>query len=511
VARQVRGIAARVSIPPSTIAVLLPAALISVAVGFVLSVYSDRHWWEIALPAGVLGIAAVTTIVVSHVRAHDALSPLGLTAIFYLASFASGGVYFWIVRNPDLTGIAPVYDQSDVATALVLATVAYAAIVLGYIANPLRAVTRRLPAPPRFERANQRIGILAILFTIGWAARVEQLATGTYFHVATPASSTATGASWFVMAASQLPTLAVAFVGAQAFLARRFGNRTVGTELLFYALLVVEIAWYVPAGSRGAVLTLLLMTAVVRYYGLGKRPTLAGALATVAIALFVVFPLEVSYRSSEGGYQRAPAAHLSASVGALLQQSPAEAWDNGFNATFSRLSSVTSVAGILHSGRDVLDRGGDTLLWAAETVVPRALDPHKADPGVFGNEFGRAYGFLVPDNRQTSIAITQFGELYLGFGLAGMVLGMWVVGAVYRLVADYFGRRRSDPVALAVFSVAAWSIINLQESIIAVGLFGLIKLMVFLLLVLVAASRIQRAWRRSASTPAPLQRTGTAR
>jgi hypothetical protein len=487
------GRAPRIPVARSTALVLGPTAVLSAAAAVLASRYSDQPWWPIALPAAALGVVAVATIVVSHVRERDALSPLGLTAVFYLLSFAGGGVYFWAVHNPELTGIAPVYDQSDVRRAVILALVAFGGIVVGYVLNPLRATLRLLPSPPRFDSTSQRTGILVVLLVLGWAARLDQLGTGRYFHVAGPTSTTTTGASWFVTAASQLPTLAAAFVGAQAFLTRGRGARDVRAELLFYALLGAEIAWYLPTGSRGAVLGLLVMVAVVRYYGLGRRPSLLGILALAAIALFVVFPLELSYRNSQGGYQRAPGTSLKNSVGDLLRQSPAEAWDTGYNSTFSRLSSITSVAAIVHSGTSVLEHhSGETLLWVPETVIPRAVDPGKFDPGLFGNQFGREYGFLPPDNSQTSIAITQFGEFYVPFGVIGMVVGMVAIGGIYRLMADYFHGRRSDPVALAVFSVVAWDLINLQESIVAVGVFGLLKLMVFLLLVLALATRLQR-------------------
>lgn len=468
------------------------ALALSVLAGAAAGRYGAERWWAIALPAAILVGAAVATIVAGDRRARDALSPLGLTAVFYVASFAAGGIYFWVERDPAVTGIAPVFGQDDVGRALALALASFGALVLGYVAAPLRPLLRVLPAPPRFESTSQRIAILAVLLAFGWLARLEQVASGTYFHVAASVSVT-TGASWFVSAASQLPTLAAAFVGAQAFLARRRGSRDARAELLFYVLLAIEVAWYLPAGSRGALLTLLLMVVIVRYYGLGRRPTWTGMLAAVAIACFVVFPLEVNYRNAEGGYQHGAATHLRTSVGELVTQGPAQAWQNGFTATFTRLSSITSVAAILDAGRDrIAQPPGQTLLWAGESVVPRALAPGKFDPGLFGNDFGRAYGLLGASDRKTSIAITQFGELYLDFGLVGVVVGMCIVGGFYRLLADYFAGRRSEPLALAVYAVAAWDVINLQESIVAVGLFGLIKLMLFLLLVLAAAGGLQR-------------------
>jgi hypothetical protein len=468
------------------------AGAVSAGLGVLLAGIGGARWWPIALGAGAITVAGVATIVLSHVRRRDAFSPLGLTAIFYVASFAGGGIYFWIVRNPDTTQIPPVYDQRDIVIALVLAAVSFAMLACGYLINPLGGLLRLVPAPPRVEDGRQRIRILVILLAVGWLARLEQLATGAYFHVS-ESGAARTGSSWFIYAASQLPLLATAFVGAQAFLARRRGVRDVRGELLFYALLATEIGWYAPSGSRGALLTLLLMVAVVRYYGLGRRPSWIGVVAAAAIAVFVVFPLELQYRNTQGGYQYAPGANLAQSGQALLHQNGAQTFNSGFRATVTRFSSITSVAAIQHSGTHVLDRKpGETLVWSAQTLLPRALDEDKPDPGVFGNEFGRAYGILVPSNDKTSIAVTQFGEMQLSFGLTGIVVGMLLVGAIYRLIGDYFGGRTSDPVALAVYAVSAWNVINLQEAILAVGLFGLIKLMVFLLLALAVANRVQQ-------------------
>jgi hypothetical protein len=56
-----------------------------------MSRYSDQPWWGISLTATTLGVGAIATIVVNHVRGRDAFCRLGLTALFYLTSFAGGG------------------------------------------------------------------------------------------------------------------------------------------------------------------------------------------------------------------------------------------------------------------------------------------------------------------------------------------------------------------------------------------------------------------------------------
>jgi hypothetical protein len=257
--------------------------------------------------------------------------------------------------------------------------------------------------------------------------------------------------------------------------------------------MALEFAFYLPSGSRGSIIGLALMIVVVRYYGLGRRPSWIALAITAALTMLVVFPLELTYRNTTGGYQSNPQAALKSASTGLFSQRPSDAWRTGFDATFSRFSDVTAVAALLHTGPGAIDiKPGETLLWSAETFVPRAFYPAKADPGRFGNEFGRAYGLVANNDRRTSIAFPEYAEFYLNFGVLGMVLGMAVIGAFLRLVGDYFIGRKDDPAALAVYATAAWELVNGQESIVAVGLFGVVKLMLVLGLLLALVNKIQQ-------------------
>src|SRR5262249_43558017 len=78
--------------------------------------------------------------------------------------------------------------------------------------------------------------------------------------------------------------------------------------------------------------------------------------------------------------------------------------------------------------------------------------------------------------------------------LFGLFIGMTLVGALYRLIGDYFAARQSDAAILAVYAVAAWPLVNGQETIVALGLFGVFKAMLFFALVIMLTTAIQRRW-----------------
>jgi len=81
---------------------------------------------------------------------------------------------------------------------------------------------------------------------------------------------------------------------------------------------------------------------------------------------------------------------------------------------------------------------GQTYKFFAASVVPRFLWPDKpvAD---YGNEFGHRYGLLYPGNDTTSINLPWVTEFYANFGVAGVALGMTLVGAGFRLLTQKLG------------------------------------------------------------------------
>src|SRR5205823_5446124 len=126
----------------------------------------------------------------------------------------------------------------------------------------------------------------------------------------------------------------------------------------------------------------------------------------------------------------------------------------------ARLADVTSLAHVLsRRTTETPTKPGETYRWALEVFVPRALFPEKPNPGTFGNQFGRAYGFIQPVDFQTSVAVTQVGEAYINGGWLVLLIVMPIVGSIYRLLNDYLAVRCEDPIALAVYATSAVSIV----------------------------------------------------
>jgi hypothetical protein len=467
---------------PSQILWLAVSVMTAVALGIALVTVTPAAWFG-TVALGVVCITALLAAIVAATRlSGDAFSLLNVTAVFYLVTFGVGGLYY-AFAEPRIR--ASFFDRSNVDEAILIGLTSWGLLAAGYVVNPLHNTQRLIPVL-RPLTTTSPIPVAAILLAFGWLARLETIEAGRYFHVPASGEIVSTGSSWMISAAATLPTLATAFVGARSYLdcpSRRI-------RITYYLLLVVEILWAIPTGSRANVLTLFVMVAVIRYYGRSRRFPVAQVLGTALAGVFIVLPFGAEYRGDNRHFQSHPRESLEAAAATLTSRSPSAIVDAGLESTVSRFSGVASVAAIVGESRRLDSHApGETYLWIAEAAVPRAVHPEKADPGLFGNEFGRAYGILAPSDRITGITVTQPGELYLNFGLLGILLGMPLIGAVYRTV-DVLFRQRSHPAVLAVFAIVVWNFLNGSESILAVGVVGVLKLAAFCALALFGASRV---------------------
>jgi hypothetical protein len=439
---------------------------------------------------GVLFAGAVALLLASLVTTHllaqratgDVLAPISLAALFYGVAFGAGGVFMWLVHE-DGSGLVP--GRSDIVVALLLVTVAWICFALGYAADLFRWV-RAIVRPPRDLAGGVRPAAVVVPFlAAGWGARLMNLAADRYFHISDGAS-TRTGASWFVDASAGLPLLAVAFLAAHAFRPAAPKRVRFWTALL----VVAELAWSIPTGSRGRIVDLLIVIVIVRYYAAGRLPSTRMLAGAAALVVFVVFPFGAAYRSLD--YRTSITQALFGAASETRAGGVDGTIDSGLVAV-GRFSDLSAVARVVHQGRDELPLApGESLVWAAQGAVPRAIYPDKPEPSRFANEFGRAYGFIAPADFQTAIAVTQPGEMYLNGGWLALVLGMALLGAAYRLVAEYLSARRTDPGVLAVYATAASGLVLGMETIVALGFVGVVKTAILFALAIAVAGRIAR-------------------
>ncbi len=86
--------------------------------------------------------------------------------------------------------------------------------------------------------------------------------------------------------------------------------------------------------------------------------------------------------------------------------------------------------------------------------------------------------------------------MYLNYRVPGIIIGLFVLGGMYRIISAVLAGRAKEPLVLALYASVAWTLINAQEAIVAGGVLGTIKEIGVLGVALAGAARLQALWSR---------------
>ena len=89
---------------------------------------------------------------------------------------------------------------------------------------------------------------------------------------------------------------------------------------------------------------------------------------------------------------------------------------------------------------------GETLTPLLFKFIPRIVFKEKP---VDTTDLGQRYGFVPFANRVNAFKVHQLGELYANFGTLGTLIGMFVLGTLYRVLYHLFHRRGASVVTMA--------------------------------------------------------------
>jgi len=418
-----------------------------------------------ALPIGLFGFGIMALVARRHARStSDALNPFTLITAYSALAYPIGGVVFSVLATQG--GKLERLTLHSLLLGQLLGLLGWSAFSIGYL-------QRRMIIPP-FLRVWPVAGgpskaRLAIVYMIGTLARLLVVAQGRYFHIASSAGDLqATKSSFLVTTVAGLPALVVIL----ALVKRRPDRR--------YPILVIgvlfELVYRIPTGARADLLAFVGSLLAVRYYRAGRLPWLVIAPALV-VTVFVVFPLVLAFRGNDASYSKQLGGSSQRAVAETFAGGTTGLLSNGSLAFLTRFSDVTSGAAVLQAdSRQVVgfpDHYPETALLTV--LIPRSVRPNKADPGTYGNAFGRTFGFTYQLDLITSINVPHATEFYLGYGWLGVVLFMPLVGMGYRWINDSLPRNRTASCALYCLLVLV--IPQTTENIVALGFFSLLKIL----------------------------------
>jgi hypothetical protein len=389
-----------------------------------------------------------------------------LISLDLFIGFGIGGVYFCVTPATDArleaSGVA-------IAGATLLGLVAAATMMLGYNAIDWERsrpnLGRGLAAV--MEDAN-RLVVVVLAETVGWLGRAGTVANGQYFHVTEEVNA---GPLTVILAAlSGLPSIALFIVVARRWL----GGRALGSAWL---LLLVEVVWWLPSGTRAPVVSLALGLVVLRLRCGYRIPKVAVALASI-LAIVVLFPAMAAYRGDDATYARDMKTAAAVALDQTLAgQSVGTVFQTGLSVTLTRFSDVLSAAIVLDQNRDQMKVGSSLATYVLTSPVPRMLVPDKPNPGTFGNEFGRAYGMIAQNDLVTSIAVGAPLHAYMSGGWLLLALFCLGSGMGYAVVERLLTFVR-NPVSEGIYASICFTVATSVGTIWPLGFLGLCKSLV---------------------------------
>lgn len=152
-----------------------------------------------------------------------------------------------------------------------------------------------------------------------------------------------------------------------------------------------------------------------------------------------------------------------------------------------RVSQVQTVTQIVEKDEQYLL--GTTFRQFFEELKPNSL---QNEPTINGNEFGRKYRIIGPNDYVTGVAITNPGELYLNFGFIGIAIGLFILGLLYRILYTFLSN--CNMFFVLIYPVIWVSLIHGVESQVSSVLALLVKnfILIFLIHLALVRFRISR-------------------
>lgn len=133
---------------------------------------------------------------------------------------------------------------------------------------------------------------------------------------------------------------------------------------------------------------------------------------------------------------------------------------------------------------------GETYSYLLVSFIPRLFWPDKPTAPQ-GNEFGQRYGLLAPFDDITTFNLPWLPEFYANFGIVGVLLGMSIVGLLFRFIVEKFRNNHSKPIEYIIGLAVSFSLFY-AESNLALMLGGVITTFITLYISVYIATRKYR-------------------
>jgi len=297
--------------------------------------------------------------------------------------------------------------------------------------------------------------------------RLFQILTGQFAYLQDPGNVEYLSIRQWLNYSSQMWVVVLPAVALTVFKGRlpRIGS------IILFLMVLVEVAFTFIGGIKGAIFYLIMILLGCKFYT--GRPFKWFHGIVLGVLFILVFPINNLYRQLivSGMVDTRSVIDTATTIITLagetwLSRPISENLEVFLTSIIGRQSMLIqsiSLAAITTPETIPFRYGHDYFLLPLYILIPRVIWPSK--PILSGSiQFSIDYAGQSIDTTH-STAVTPFGDLYLNFGLPGIIGGMFLLGILYRLFYQAFRERNSESSLVLYLGLLFW-MTNIEAEIV---------------------------------------------
>lgn len=384
----------------------------------------------------------------------------------------------------------------------VFAALGLFSFALGFKYVRLERITERLRRKWNYEWRHPRvILVFGIIFVAGLAVKAIRIFNGGFFYLDRNQAFTSHPLYSLIGLLDWAGTISLVIALVAYFLCflKYRDERFWAWRYIAWGTMAVEIFYGFFMGARGTVLVPLVAYVVVRYYV--EKRSLRYVLIAFLIIFFILMPLLNINRSPEvffnayhivnkteiagkiNAFKNRDFRNLASSVALPEAERVLSVGEYVFDSSIMRIDQSRILLAVFHNIYEFKPMDSVSRFFAS-LGPPRFL--WKDKPIIRGDisALAQRSGILAPGDT-TSVGATVVGDWYIGFGIWGVVFGMFLLGVFFRFLSGIFINRENIYPTGLVFYAITWlhTIPGAIEGWQAPLWAGLVKLLAILILI----------------------------
>ena len=148
-----------------------------------------------------------------------------------------------------------------------------------------------------------------------------------------------------------------------------------------------------------------------------------------------------------------------------LKEHKLKMFKDGFEVFIKRANHLSEFAICIEETPSIIPYWhGHSLKPLLTAVIPRFIMPWKPVESM-GQEYGHRYNFLNPNDYGTSINLPMLIELYINFGAIGIIIGMFLIGVVYRILYRIMNYEGMGEGVAVIGAIIFMNLMNIESNI----------------------------------------------